>query len=129
MKPKYLFLIDAIGAVLTSLLLFLVLAQLEKYFGMPKYALYSLAGIAFILFIYSISCHLYAKSKWRKLLKLLVILNCSYLIISIGFLIVHFNDLNSLDLIYFIGEFVVIGALIHVEYKTLSKNNHHKELR
>lgn len=129
MKPKYIFLIDAFGALLTSLLLFLVLAQLEGYFAMPKYALYSLAGMAFMLFIYSLTCHLYAQSKWKKLLKSLMVFNFSYLIISIGLLIIHFNDLNSLDLIYFIGEFMVIGALIRVEYKTLSRNNHLKVLR
>ncbi len=121
MNPKQLFLTDAIGALLTSLLLFLVLGQLDQYFRMPKNVLYLLSGIAFGLFIYSLSCYQFVKSKWKLFLSILIFLNSSYLSLSIVFIIKYFPKLTQLDLSYFIGEFVVIAILIGFELKTISK--------
>jgi hypothetical protein len=44
LKPKTLFLIDAIGAVLSTVLLGIVLVAFEKYIGMPTNVLYALAA-------------------------------------------------------------------------------------
>ena len=52
--PKRVFLLDALGALLTTLLLAGVIAQFEGYFGMPKQIVYLLSTIAFSFFIYSL---------------------------------------------------------------------------
>ena len=86
---KNVFLIDAIGALLTAFLLFAVLAQLEQYFGMPKQVLFLLSGSAFCLFVYSISCHRFIKKKSSGFLLLLMILNTIYVLASIAMVIQH----------------------------------------
>jgi hypothetical protein len=49
-NPNRVFLVDAIGALLTAFFLFSILAQFESFFGMPSKILYLLSGIAFCLF-------------------------------------------------------------------------------
>ncbi|RYM32161.1 hypothetical protein ERX46_15885 [Brumimicrobium glaciale] len=123
LNPKRIFLIDAFGALLTTILLFSVLAQLEQYFGMPKDVLYLLAGIAFGLFIYSLSCNRFVKSNWKHFLRILIIFNSIYLLLSIGLIIKHSESLTVLGWIYFILEFIVIGVLITYELNSLKKEN------
>jgi hypothetical protein len=116
-NPKRIFLIDSFGALLTAILLFGILAQLEQYFGMPKHALYLLSGIAFGLFIYSMSCHRIIKSNWKPFLIILIICNIIYSLISLGLIIKYSEELTELGWIYFILELIVIGIIIIMEYK------------
>lgn len=118
--PKRIFLIDTFGALLTTFLLFGILTQFEEYFGMPKKNLYLLSGIAFCLFIYSMSCYLFIKSNWNLFLKILIICNATYLLISSVIIIKNLDKLTALGLIYFILELIIIGIIIIVEYKTIS---------
>ena len=117
-NPKRIFLIDAFGALLTTILLFGILAQLEQYFGMPKNILYLLSGIALCLFIYSISCHLLIKSNWKPFLRILIICNLLYSLVSLVIIIKHSEKLTELGWTYFILELIVIGIIVIVEYKS-----------
>ena len=117
-NPKRIFLIDAFGALLTTISLFGILAQLEQYFGMPKNTLYLLSGIAFCLFTYSISCHRLIKSNWKPFLRILIICNIIYLLISLGLMIKYSEKLTELGWTYFILELIVIGIIVIVEYKS-----------
>lgn len=121
-NPKRIFLIDALGALLTTFLLFGVLAQFELYFGMPKHVLYLLASIAFCLFIFSLGSYKLIKVNWKPFLRILITFNSAYLMLSIGLIIKYSIVLTELGWIYFILEFIVIGILIYVEYMILSKN-------
>ena len=117
-NQKRIFLIDAFGALLTTILLFGILAQLEQYFGMPKNTLYLLSGIAFCLSIYSISCHILIKSNWKPFLRILIICNLLYLLVSLVMIIKHSEKLTELGWTYFILELIVIGIIVIVEYKS-----------
>ncbi len=119
-NPKKIFLIDALGALLTAILLFGILAQLEKYFGMPSNVLYTLSGVAFCLFIYSISCYQLINSNWKPFLKIIIGCNSIYLLVSMACIVLHSDKLTELGWMYFILEFVVIGIMIIVEYKLCS---------
>lgn len=119
-NPKRIFLYDAFGALLTAFSLVAILAQLEQYFGMPQETLFLLAGIAIGLFIYSLSCHRFIKSKWKPFLRILIICNAAYLLISLGMVIKHSETLTALGWLYFILEFIVIGVIIRIEYHTFS---------
>lgn len=119
-NPKRIFLIDALGALLTSILLFGVLAQLEQYFGMPSNALYVLSVIAFCLFVYSIICHQLIKSNWKPFLRMVMIFNSIYLLFSIGLIFSCFEKISGLGFIYFIVEFIVIGIIIIIEFESYS---------
>lgn len=117
-NTKRIFLIDAFGALLTAISLFGILAQFEQYFGMPKKSLYLLSVIAFCLFTYSISCHRLVKSNWKPFLRILIICNILYLLISLGMIIKHSEKITELGWIYFAIEFIVIGIIVNVEYKS-----------
>ncbi len=117
-NSKRIFLIDSFGALLTAISLFGILAQLEQYFGMPRKILYLLSGIAFCLFIYSISCHKLIKSNWKPFLRILIICNIIYSLISFGLMIKYSEKLTELGWIYFILELIVIGIIIIVESKS-----------
>lgn len=121
-NPKKIFLIDALGALLTAILLFGILAQLEKYFGMPSNVLYTLSGVAFCLFIYSISCYQLINSNWKPFLKIIIGCNSIYLLVSMACIVLHSDKLTELGWMYFILEFVVIGILIIVEYNMLQSS-------
>ncbi len=122
-NPKRIFLIDAFGAMLTSILLLAVLAPLDVYFGMPLSTLYLLSGIAFSLFLYSISCHRFVKSNWKPFLAIIITCNLSYSLISFVLVIKYFHLLTQLGLIYFSIELIVIGILAAVEFKVYSNQS------
>jgi len=119
-NPKKIFLIDALGALLSAILLYGILAQLEEYFGMPSKVLYTLSGVAFCLFMYSICCYQLINSNWKPFLRIIIGCNSIYLLVSIACIVIHANELTELGWMYFILEFVVVGILIIVEYKIYS---------
>lgn len=116
--PRRVFLIDALGALLTALSLSFVLVPLETYFGMPDSSLYLLSAIAFCLFIYSLSCYKFVKSHFKPFLATLVVINSLYCFISIGFVLKAYTLLTSLGKAYFLLEIIIIATLIRVEWKT-----------
>jgi hypothetical protein len=120
-NPKKIFFIDAFGALLTATLLFGILAQFEQYFGMPLEILYALSLGAFFLFIYSIMCHRFIQKNFKPFLRIIIICNLIYSLVSLGLLINFYELLTILGLAYFILELTLIGVLVFVEYKSYSK--------
>ncbi|RMA56285.1 hypothetical protein [Ulvibacter antarcticus] len=117
-NPRKVFLFDAIGAFISSVLLFGVLGQLEKYFGMPRSVVYNLAGVAVCLFAYSVCCHRFVKTKWKPLLGVIIVSNSIYFLISLGQVIKHSEKLTELGWIYFISELIIIATLVNIEIRT-----------
>ena len=118
-QPKKLFLIDAIGAFITSTLLFAVLAQFSEIFGMPISVLYFLAGVAFCFFLYSLICYAFVKTSWKLCLKIIIVFNSLYAFLSVYFITLYFHDLTFLGLLYFSAEIIIIKLLIILEIKTI----------
>ncbi len=114
---NWIFLIDAIGALLTAFFLFGVLATFEVYFGMPSKVLYLLAGIACCFSIYSISCYLLIKENWKPFLIVIIISNTIYALLSIGFIIAHSDKLTKIGFLYFSLEIIIIGLIVIMECK------------
>ncbi|WP_394746759.1 hypothetical protein [Spongiimicrobium salis] len=111
------FLMDALGALATTLMLSGVFPLLESYIGMPSKILYLLAAIACCLFLYSLGCHLFIKSNWRPFLIGIACSNLIYLIISITVIAIHHEKIQALGFLYFILEFTIIGGIIFLEYQ------------
>jgi len=118
-KPKIVFLIDGIGAVLTAVLLMAVVKTHDEYFRMPQEILTILAILALIFAIYSFSCFAFSDNNWQKLLKPIIVANLTYCILILGLLIYFYNKLTILDIIYFLGEVLIICGLAYIELKTL----------
>jgi hypothetical protein len=130
-NPKQVFLIDACGALVTTISLLVILAPLEQYFGMPKKTLYLLSGLAFCLFTYSIICYRLIKLDWKPFLIILIISNVIYSLISIGLIITYSSRITTLGWVYFTLELLVICLIVVLEYKSYlnQKNDKQNPLR
>lgn len=121
-NPKKLFLIDGIGALVSSFFLGVVLVCLEHKIGMPIAILYTLAILPIFFVIYSFSCYFFLKHCWKPFLKGIAILNLLYCFLTIGILFFFDHNLTFLGWSYFIVELIILGILITIEFKMLSKN-------
>lgn len=117
MTFKKMFLIDAIGALISSVLLGFVLPYLNSYIGMPLNILYILAGLALIFFIYSLSCFFLAKENQAYLLKIIAIANILYCLLTISLVGNYISQLLTIGIIYFIIESLIIISLGIFELK------------
>ncbi len=120
-NPKQLFLLDAIGAVLSAFFLGVVLVKLESHIGMPRKVLYGLALPACFFAIYSFFCYFRIKKNWKPFLIGIAILNSIYCIISIVTVYFHYQTLTKLGLTYFILELAIVLIVIIIEFKTALK--------
>lgn len=117
LQPKTIFLIDGMGALVSAILLGLVLTKLETFFGLPKNVLYVLAGIALLLAVYSISNAFTQPANPSKRLKLIAVANLLYCLLTFVLLFIFFPQLTVYDLLYFMGELLIILSLASLELK------------
>jgi len=122
LKPKTVFLIDALGATLTTIFLIAGLKTFNEYFGMPQETLTILSILALALAIYSFFCFAFLPNNTQKLLKPVIVANLTYCILTLGFVIYYYNKLTILGLTYFVGEILIICGLVYIEIKTLKAN-------
>jgi hypothetical protein len=122
-KPKTLFLIDSLGAMLTAFFLFVVLRNFNEYFGMPITILTYLSVIAVCFSIYSIACYFFLKENWTSLIRVIGISNLLYCVLTMGLLLVYFPMLSIGGIIYFSVESIIICGLVYIELKVASEIN------
>jgi len=116
---KTVFLIDAIGAVVTSFLLAAVLRTFNEYFGMPKNILSLLSIVA--IAAYSFSCFVFLKQNSQNFLKPIILANFSYCILTGGLIVYFKNQITLLGIAYFIGEILVVFAVIYIELRAVKQ--------
>ena len=114
-KPKTLFLIDSLGAVLTGFILFVIMRQLNEYIGMPKTVLNYLSFIAICFCIYSTACFLFLKERWTPFIRLIGVANLLYCALTVGLLIKYHSLLTIIGTICFLIEIVIICGLSYLE--------------
>jgi hypothetical protein len=121
-KPKTLFLIDSIGAFLTTFFLFVVIRQFNEYFGIPKTELtyLSLLGICFC--IYSTSCFLFLKRNHKHFIRIIATANLLYCFLTIGLMIKYYSSLTIIGVAYFFVEIIIILGLSYIELKVANIN-------
>lgn len=116
-NPRQLFLVDALGALLSAFLLGVVLVIFEPVFGMPCAILYVLAGVAVVLAVYSFSCYARFPRNWPPFLKIIAIANVIYCAVTLGLVVYLYEQLTGLGVAYFILEVIVISSLVRIEWK------------
>lgn len=121
-NPKGLFLIDGLGALLTAFLVGIVLRMFEDAFGMPSKFLDFLSVLGGVFAIYSISCYLFVPKNWRIFLRVIAIANLLYCLLTAVLVILLYQQLTILGVIYFIGEILIVIALVYVEWSVSSEN-------
>jgi hypothetical protein len=119
LKPKTVFLIDALGATLTTIFLIAGLKTFNEYFGMPQETLTILSILALVLAIYSFFCFAFIDNNAQKLLRPIIVANFTYCILTLGFVVYFYNKLTIFGLTYFVAEILVICGLVYIELKTL----------
>ncbi len=121
LKPKNLFLIDGLGALLSIFLLGFVLVKLEPYFGIPVSTLYILAGLPVFFALYDLYCYLKEPENTSAFLKGIAILNLSYCVLSIGFAIHHSNVIKNLGWVYIILEVLILIVLATIQLRIANR--------
>lgn len=119
LNPGRIFLVDSIGAFISALFLFAILASNEPYFGMPRMELIFLSLIAFTFCIYSLCCYLFVQSRRKTFLKVIMVANILYCCLTVGLVLYHFPNLTMLGMIYFLVECMLIIGLVGLEYRML----------
>jgi hypothetical protein len=119
-NPKQIFLIDAMGALLTCLLLILIQTKLQFLFGMPAQTLQILAAIAFVFFGYSTMCFLiFDRIHWKLFLKIIASANLIYGALTLGLLVYNYPITTPIDWVYFLGEIGIIVYLVSLEIRMI----------
>jgi hypothetical protein len=120
-KPRTLFLVDGLGAALTTFSLYFVLRPYFNYFGMPTNILMYLSIIALVYGVYSMSCFFLIKNNWSPFLRIIGIGNLLYCILTMTLLYTFYPSLSRLGLTYFIAEILIIGLLIFTEFRVANR--------
>lgn len=116
-NPKKLFLIDGFGAILSTLLLGIVLVELENIFGIPKSTLYFLALLPSLFASYDFYCYYKIHKYLAIYLKGIAITNLIYCCLSLGLAIYHREEIKSLGWIYISIEILITSSLAVVEMR------------
>lgn len=119
---KKLFVIDALGALLSSFLLGVVFRRFESTFGMPKDILLVLALLPILFIAYDYYAYFNVKENWRPYLKGIAFLNSIYCCITVGLVIYHYERLTFWGVGYFVAELLIIAVVITLELKASSKS-------
>ena len=119
MTTRRLLLVDFIGACLSASMLALVL-PLSGWSGLPRPLLFVLAAIAACLAAHAFVSHRRASARHERSLRAAATLNLLYCCVTAIALVVYWDALTVLDLVYFPAEMVIVVALAFVETRTAS---------
>ena len=120
-NPKKTFLMDALGAAVSAILLGVVLVKLERVFGIPESTLYFLAAFPILFILYDLFCLTKNKNDLGPFLKLIAVVNITYCCLSIGMTIYHLNTITIFGYLYILIEVIITFTLAIFEYKVASK--------
>jgi len=116
LKGQKIFLIDAVGAVV-SVLFLLFLYSFEELFGMPKSVLCIFISIAIAFSIYSTTIYLTNPTNWMFYLIIIALLNISYCTYTIYQVFKNLNTITPYGYLYFVTEILIILTLSIYEFK------------
>lgn len=114
-NPKYLFLTDAIGALVTAISWLAWMLFFEDQFKFHSDVLWGLVYYASALFCLSLQCYLFAKKNFHRCLKLIVWGNLGFIIILINLLCFFWNEISILPRIYMMLECLIVSTLVYCE--------------
>ncbi len=121
-SPKKVFLVDFMGAFFTSCMLGLVLPYFESVIGLAKNDFYLLSAIALVYSLYSFTCYLMTKEKWRPFLKVIAFANLLYCSLTIGMVVNKYSEITGYGILYFSVEATVIITLALFELKIVNRS-------
>lgn len=123
-NPRQLFLLDGLGALLSTSLYILIVVFLIDHFGIPKKPLYWFIGLAVMYMIYSFTCYSLNLTNWRPFLRIIALANLFHCGLTVGMMIAYGDTITGLGIFYFVGEILIVTFIALLELKTASSNNH-----
>lgn len=115
---KRLFLIDAIGASISTIILGLVFLKFHAFFGLPKNIFLLLAIIPFWFSIFSFTCYFKKVKQLKVKLKGIAFANLSYCLLTISLGIFYYESITIFGITYFLVETIIVTILSVYELKT-----------
>ncbi|MBX2796744.1 MAG: hypothetical protein KTR31_03715 [Myxococcales bacterium] len=110
----HIFLVDGLGAVVSTLSTAFVLPALQPWIGLPREVLIALALPAAVFAAYSLTCWL-VEARVAPWLAAILFANLAYCMVVVV-VIAHFVDqITPWGAVYFGGEVAVVGALAVLE--------------
>lgn len=117
-RPQSLFLIDGLGALISSFLLGILIPQWLDFFGIPMQVLSLLATLPIFFACFDFLSYLMNSNRVRHHLRIISGLNLAYCIISLSLAFYHMDTLTPWGWAYLVSELVLVFLLSHLEYKT-----------
>ncbi|HMV45678.1 MAG TPA: hypothetical protein PK079_22400 [Leptospiraceae bacterium] len=114
-NPKTLFLIDAMGALITTLILFIIQSFFLSYFGFLKTVFQYLILLGLLLFLCSSSCTFFLKEKFAFFLRGIAFGNLFYCCLTFVIIYFYYSILSPIGIIYFASEIATISILVFIE--------------
>lgn len=114
-RPRTLFLIDGLGALLSLVLLLTVMTFYPSALGVPQDALVLFAIVAAALSLYSLSCSSLVRSNHRPFMTALAAANSTYCMMTLGALIHHRDQVTTFGYFFFCIELAIIAGLVSLE--------------
>ncbi len=115
--PRRLLQIDAVGALVSAVMLGGVLPIFSESLGLPVPVLYFLAAFPVAFLLYNAQTLLRPSASLRVGLRVIAVANASYVVVSIGALLMHLDQLRLLGWAYFPGEIAIVATLAVVEWR------------
>ncbi|MFN3299573.1 MAG: hypothetical protein ACK41Z_05200 [Sediminibacterium sp.] len=116
LKGQKIFLVDAIGAII-SVLSLLIPYAFEALFGMPRSTVRIFISIAIVCSIYSTTIYLTKIENWKPYLTIIALFNISYCIFTGYHIFKNLNTITLLGHLYFIAEILIILTLSIIELR------------
>ncbi len=116
-NPKFLFLTDGVGAMVSAFLLGVILVRFEAIFGIPKSMLFLLAILPLFFAMFDFYAFKSAPDRYSRYFKVIASLNVAYCFLSIGLAFYHSEVVTYWGWGYIIGEVMIISVLIYLELK------------
>jgi hypothetical protein len=125
-SPRKIFTIDAIGAIVSALSLYVLVLPLNTYFGVPLSIVWILGGVSLAFFLFSLFCNLTTGKHDAIKLRIVITANLLYGILTAILVLWNHSSITGLGIAYFVAEYSVIIALVLLERECLKKLNSSK---
>lgn len=116
-NPKSLFIIDGLGALLSSFLLGVLLVHWQPIFGIPTATLYFLAAIPVGFAVFDAFAFCMAQENTTRLLRIIASLNLTYCLLSLALATQHATSITLWGWAYLGGEIMVVLVLAFLELR------------
>lgn len=117
MEPKKLFLIDALGALVSAFMLGVVLVHFEAFFGVPTRVLYFLAALPCGFALLDMLFYKASAAMNRRGLIIIGVINIAYCILLLALAYTHIASITSWGWIYIVGEVLIVLLIAFYELK------------